>query len=92
MYKNIEFPCVNLKKKLFNNSIIKSRCSQMEKDIFNFFNQIRQEPSQLITYLINKQQRNNKSYEIEQIINYINNLSNKSITLPALIQKKELIY
>ena len=90
MYKNIEFPCVNLKKKLFNNSIIKSRCSQMEKDIFNFFNQIRQEPFQLITYLINKQQRNNKSYEIEQIINYINNLSNKSITLPALIQKKEL--
>ena len=71
MYKNIDFPCVNLKKRLFENPILKSRCIQMEKDIFNFINLIRQNPSQLITYLKNKQQENKNIYEIEQTIHLL---------------------
>ena len=90
MYKNVEFPCVNLKKRLFESPILKSRCIQMEKDIFNFINLIRQEPSQLITYIKNNQQENSNIYETEQIINFVNNLSKKSITFPPLLQKKEL--
>ncbi len=90
MYKNIEFPCVNLKKRLFENPILKSRCIQMEKDIFNFINLIRQNPSQLITYLKNKQQENKNIYEIEQTIHFVNNLLKNSISFPPLIQKKEL--
>ena len=91
MYKYIESPYINLKKNFFINKLSPSHCEQMEEDIFNFINLIRQKPSKLIPYIKNSQIKNNTDeYEINQLINYIHNLSTKKISFPPLLQKKEL--
>ena len=91
MYKYIEPPCINLKKNFFINKMSEPQCEQMEQDIFNFINLIRQKPSKLIQYIKNSQiKTNTDQYEINQLINYIHNLSINKISFPPLLQKKEL--
>ena len=91
MYKYIESPYINLKKNFIVNKLSPHHCEQMEEDIFNFINLIRQKPSKLIPYIKNSQIKNNTDeYEINQLINYIHNLSTKKISFPPLLKKKEL--
>ena len=84
MYKIGESPFINLKKNFLVLSSPKSLCTQLERDIFNFINLIRQKPSKLLKYLPNN------DFELEQLINFIHNLSQKNLSFPPLIQKKEL--
>ena len=91
MYKNIDIYHINLKKKFFVNSPRQTLCYQMELDIYNFINMIRQNPSELIKYLKNPEIKNNiEEYELNQLINYIHNLSSKNISFPPLIQNEDL--
>ena len=91
MYKIVESPYINLKKNFFVLSTPKSLCDQLEQDIFNFINLIRQKPSKLIKYLTNNQIfNNNDDFDSQELINYIHNLSIKNKSFPPLLQKKEL--
>ena len=91
MYKIVESPFINLKKNFFLISTPKSLCDQLEQDIFNFINLIRQKPSKLIKYLTNNPIFNNSDdFDSEELINFIHNLSIKNISFQPLLQKKEL--
>ena len=91
MHKIIESPPINLKKNIFTFTSPKTLCIQMEQDIFNFINRIRKNPPKLIQYLTNHLNiNNNDDFEIEQVINFVNNLSIKNLSFPPLKQKKEL--
>ena len=91
MYKIIDFPHINPKKNFYVRATKQSLCSQMEHDIYNFINLIRQHPFKLIKYLKNAEIKNNiGEYELNQLINFIHNLSMKNISFPPLIQNGEL--
>ena len=90
MYKIIESPSVNTKQNFLSFSSAKSLCNQLEQDIFNIINNIRQKPSILIPYLTINQTNNKDNFEIEQVINYVYKLSKKNMSFPPLIQKNEL--
>ena len=87
MYKIDEFPNINPKKNYFILSSPTSICAQMEKDLYNLINLIRQNPSEILKYLSNNK---NADLETEHLINYIHNLSLENISFPFLIEKKEL--
>lgn len=88
MYKIISSPPINLKKNNFIFSQYKSLSAQLEQDIFYFINSIREKPSKLIPYL--SQNNIPIDLEIEQVINYIHNLSVQNMSFQPLIQNKEL--
>ena len=91
MYKIIDSPCINLKQNFNPYPISQFINTQMEQDIFNFINLIRQNPSKLNPYLRNIQILNNiDNEEIDNLINFVHNLSTKNISFQPLIQNDEL--
>ena len=91
MYKIVESPFINLKINFCLISTPKSLCVDLDQDIFNFINLIRQKPSKLIKYLTNNPIFNNSDdFDSEELINFIHNLSIKNISFQPLLQKKEL--
>ena len=84
-------PYFRIKNRKVNYRSMKTQCIQLEKNIFNFINTIRQEPSQIFSYFEKAQNPNyNNSFEIQQIFEYINILTEKKISLSPLIQHPEL--
>ena len=86
-------PYINNKKRINKYSTSKTRCIQLEKDIFNFINLIRGDPHKYIEILSQESQslsKYNDSFETEQIISFLNNLSQNNISLPPLTQIDEL--
>ena len=91
MYKISDFSNINLKKNIFFNSTNNSICSQLEHDIYNFINLIRQNPIKLIKYLKNTEIKNTMDEnELNQLINFINKLSMNQISFPPLILNEDL--
>lgn len=84
-------PYFRIKNRKVNYRSMKTQCIQLEKNIFNFINSIRQEPSQIFSYFEKAQNPNyNNSFETQQIFEYINILTEKKISLSPLIQHPEL--
>ena len=92
MYKFKSSPYLNIKKKVVNYTSLKFQCINLEKDLFNFINLIRREPSKIIENFKEVQQdpNYNNNFETQQIFNFINNLTKNNISLPPLIEKKEI--
>ena len=84
-------PYFRIKNRKVNYRSMKTQCIQLEKNIFNFINAIRQEPSQIFSYFEKAQNPNyNNNLETQQIFEYINILTEKKISLSPLIQHPEL--
>ena len=83
---------LKIKKRNSNYTRRKLQCINLEKEIFNFINLIRREPSKIIEYFQKaKESPNyNENFETYQIFNFINILIENDISLPPLIEKKEL--
>ena len=93
MYNNnFSFPSLGIKKKKSHFTSIKAQCIKLEKDIFNFINFIRRYPSKIISFFIKalKSPDYDPNFETEEIFDYINNISQKEISLPPLIEISEL--
>ena len=91
MYKISEFRQINLKKNFFFNSANNSTCSQLEHDIYDFINLIRQNPIKLMKYLKNAEIINNiDENELNELINFIQNLSMNDKSFPPLIKSEEI--
>ena len=92
MYKYNSSSFFNIKKRKLNYSLKKLKCIQLEKEIFSFINQIRRDPSKIIEMLkdVQKNPNYNINFETHQIFSYINILNENNISLPPLIDKKEL--
>ena len=85
-------PYYNNKRKKSGYVSRKIQCIQLEKEIFNFINLIRREPSQIISIFQKIQKNYNSNTELEKklIFNFINNLTKKKISLPPLKENSEL--
>ena len=84
-------PYFRIKNRKVNYRSMKTQCIHLEKNIFNFINAIRQEPSQIFTYYEKAQNPNyNNNFETQQIFEYINILTEKKISLSPLKQHPEL--
>ena len=92
MYKFKSSPYLNIKKKVENYTSLKFQCINLEKELLNFINLIRREPSKIIEYFQEVQQdpNYNNNFETQQIFNFINNLTKNNISLPPLIEKQEI--
>ena len=93
MYNYNNSPYINNKKRINKYNTSKTRCIQLEKDIFNFINLIRQDPYKYIEIYSQESQsisKYNDNSETEQIIDFINTLSQDNISLPPLTQIQEL--
>ena len=92
MYKFKSSPYLNIKKKVANYTSLKFQCINLEKDLLNFINLIRREPSKIIEFFKKVQQdpNYNNNFETQQIFNFIHNLTKNNISLPPLIEKQEI--
>ena len=92
MYKFKSSPYLNVKKQLANYTSLKFQCINLEKNLLNFINLIRREPSKIIEYFQEVQQDSNynNNFETQQIFNFINYLTKNNISLPPLIEKQEI--
>ena len=92
MFSNKSSPYLKIRKRVSNYTSKKTKCIQLERDIYNFINLIRKEPSKIIEYFqeAQKEPNYNTNFETQQIFNFINNLSEKNISFSPLNEKSEI--
>ena len=92
MYKYNNSDCFNIKNRPLNYTLKKTKCIKLEKEIFSFINDIRKNPSKIIEIFekIHNNPNHNGNCETHQILNYINIFIENNISLPPLIENKEL--
>ena len=93
MYSQNSAPYLRIKKKRVNDyTSRKTKCIQLKKDIYNFINLIRKEPSKIIELFeeAKKDPNFNENFETQQIFTFINNLQDNNISLAPLIEKSEI--
>ena len=92
MYKYKSSSYFNIIKSNSNYSLRKTKCIQLEKEIFSFINEVRREPTKVFKILqkVNKNANYSRNFETEKILNYIHKLTENNISFPLLIEKEEL--
>ena len=92
MFTNNSSPYLKIKKRVSNYTSKKTKCIQLERNIYNFINLIRKEPAKIIEYFQEAQKKPNynTNFETQQIFNFINNLLEKNISFSPLNEKSEI--